>query len=396
MKKVMVVAGGEWQVPLVKMAKDAGYEVLCTNMYVDSPAFKYSDYSEIADVLDIEKNVKIAEKYRPDVIITDQSDIAVRTVSHVAKHIGVKGIDTETAELFTNKFRMRQFEKKYGFKHPEFSLCRSYDEAVAFLKENKIEKAVIKPTSAQSSRGVFVVSSESNFEKEFMEAGEYRTESGVLIEEYIEGVEFTVDGLMIADQYYTLSISRKKHYVHNECIASELLFSWDDDEYDYRELETINRSHIEKTGLSIGVTHSEYKYCNGTFYLIEMAARGGGTLISSDINPYMSGINGIGVLLEYLSNGTVPVLKPQRGEKMAVLHFFTVDAGKVEAIEGVEKVKEIKGVHLLDLDFKVGDTIVTPDNDRARCGFYIAFADTRCELETIMKQVDNTIRIKVV
>ena len=52
-----------------------------------------------------------------------------------------------------------------------------------------------------------------------------------------------------------------------------------------------NKEMVCKMGLPFGLTHAEYKYMNGEFYLIEIGARGGGTKISSDIVPYMSGVD---------------------------------------------------------------------------------------------------------
>ena len=36
MKRVMVIAGGTWQVPLIKKVKSLGYEVVNSNLYEDS------------------------------------------------------------------------------------------------------------------------------------------------------------------------------------------------------------------------------------------------------------------------------------------------------------------------------------------------------------------------
>ena len=52
MAKIMVVAGGSWQCPIVKTAKEMGHYVICTNLYEDSPAFKYADAGLVANVLD--------------------------------------------------------------------------------------------------------------------------------------------------------------------------------------------------------------------------------------------------------------------------------------------------------------------------------------------------------
>ena len=112
MKKVMVIAGGDWQIELIKKAKQMGNYVICSNLYEDSPAFPYADACEVADVLDKERNLEIAKKYMPDAVISDQSDIAVPTVAYLNEKLGLRGIGTERADIFTDKSVMRKFCKE--------------------------------------------------------------------------------------------------------------------------------------------------------------------------------------------------------------------------------------------------------------------------------------------
>ena len=106
-KRIFVIAGGAWQVPLVKKVKKLGYEAVNSNLYENSPAFEYADYCEVANVLDKEKNLEIAMKYNVDAVLTDESDIAVPTVAYVAKTLGLPTIGEDKAALFTNKYQMR-------------------------------------------------------------------------------------------------------------------------------------------------------------------------------------------------------------------------------------------------------------------------------------------------
>ena len=78
MSTIMVIAGGDWQIELIKKAKSMGHYVICSNLYKDSKGFKYADLGEVADVLDKQKNLEIAKKHSPDAVISDQSDIAER------------------------------------------------------------------------------------------------------------------------------------------------------------------------------------------------------------------------------------------------------------------------------------------------------------------------------
>lgn len=394
MARIMIIAGGDWQVPLVKKAKEMGHYVLCTNLYADSPAFEIADEYEVADVLDKEKNLIIAKRWKPDAVLTDQSDIAVPTVAYICNQLNLRGIGEGMAKLFTNKYEMRCFEEKNGFLHPRFFLCTEYEDAMNAFDLYDINDAVIKPVDSQSSRGVYHINRFKDFRREYENARSFASKGTVIFEEYINGDEFTVDGFMIRGRYYTLAISRKKHYPDNWQIASDLLFSWKDDDYNYKELETINRNYITKTGLPFGLTHSEYKYYKGTFYLIEMAARGGGTLISSDIAPYMSGIDGTGELLRFLI-GEESNITEDRENKTALLHFFDIPQGTVKSIRGIEQIQNIREVHKIQLEFREGETVRKPDNDRGRLGFVIIFGNNQNDVLRTLATVNEKLIIDV-
>ena len=143
MARIMVVAGGAWQCPIVRLAKSKGHFVVCTNLYPDSPAFAYADVGVVANVLDREKNLAIARQYRPDAVLTAQSDIAVPTVAYVAEQMGLKGIGLEMANRFTNKYTMREFTSRSGFPSPRFRKCYTEEQAVDFLRQTPV--AILKP-----------------------------------------------------------------------------------------------------------------------------------------------------------------------------------------------------------------------------------------------------------
>ena len=63
MKTIMVIAGGTWQVPLIKRAKELGYQVANTNLYEDSAGFEYADIRGVMNVLDKKGNLEFAKQY---------------------------------------------------------------------------------------------------------------------------------------------------------------------------------------------------------------------------------------------------------------------------------------------------------------------------------------------
>ena len=392
MSRVMIVAGGAWQCPIVRTAKAMGHEVLCTNLYADSPAFEFADACEVADVLDRDRNLQIAKSWKPDAVLTDQSDIAVPTVAYVSEQLGLRGIGTKMAQLYTNKHKMMDYCAEHGFPHPTSFLCHSLDEARSALRG--LDLAIIKPLDSQSSRGVHIISSPEQLEANYDDCVSYsNSEHAILLEEYIQGVEFTVDGLKTEQGYWPLAISRKKHFDYNENVASELLFSHYDAEFDYDALRALNTAMVQESGLPFGLTHTEYKYRDGNYYLIEMAARGGGTRISSDLVPIMSGVNSNEVLIDALLGRSRTVEPSLSRDKWAILGFFDFVPGKVRSIEGLDEARSVEGVRALGLDVAPGDTIEQASDDRARCGYYIIEATSKDELRHRERLTKEMVRV---
>lgn len=395
MAKIMVIAGGDWQCPIVKTAKKMGHYVICTNLYENSPAFKYADASEVANVLDRETNLKIAQKYQPDAILTDQSDIAVPTVAYVSEKLGLRGIGIEKAELFTNKYKMRDFCRQNGYPYPKYKLCYSLEETVDYFQNEIKAKSIIKPVDSQSSRGVHIISSTEDLKENFNDALFYsNSEKAVLLEQYIDGTEFTIDGLKTKNGYCVTAISKKKHYEYNPSIAQELFFAHSDDVFDYAALEKLNTSMVLNMGLPFGLTHAEYKFMDGKFYLIEIAARGGGTRISSDITKIMSGINTNEVLINELLGIDSDIHMNTDENQCAILGFFDFKPGKIKSIKGLQEAKALNGVVDIGLDLKPGDVIENAKDDRSRCGYYILSAVGENNIRTVEQKMKITIELE--
>lgn len=392
MKKIMIVAGGDWQVPITKKAKEMGLYVISSNLYQNSPAFAFADVGEVADVLDVEGNLAFARSYKPDAVITDQSDIAVPTVAAVCEKMGLRGIGTEKASLFTNKYRMREFCKANGFNSPDFRLCYQVEDALEFLEE--YGRIIIKPIDSQSSRGVFIIESRTQLLALFQVSMEYsHAQKAVLAEEYVDGTEFTVDGIKTPEQHFVLAISKKRHYPENPNVASELFFSNTDDRYDYQILREENSRLVMAMGLPFGLTHAEYKYQDGKFYLIEIAARGGGTKISSDIVSIMSEVDSNEALIKMALGDKVEIQPRLHMGRCAVLKFLSFKPGKVKQICGLQEIRKMEGVDDIALNFKVGDSIQPMHDDRSRQGYYIAYAESKSALLTLEEKLEKQLVI---
>ena len=168
--------------------------------------------------------------------------------------------------------------------------------------------------------------------------------------------------------------------------------------YDYDRLRDINDRYVNLSGLPFGLTHAEYKYQDGEFYLIEIGARGGGNLISAEIVPCISGYDNYAALIRMALDEPV-ASKPQVLDayrtRCAVLEFFDVpgNGGIVRCIEGEDYLRNNEHILSWKFNFKTGDRIQKAVSDSARIGFYIAFAESREDLQSLMDDVKKNVKI---
>ena len=396
MARIMVVAGGDWQIELIKRIKGKGHFVICSNLYADSPAFKYADAYEISDVLDKEKNLEIAKKYSIDACLSDQSDIAVTTVAFINERLGLNGIGTRMAELFTDKSIQRSFCREKGIKIPDFVVCENDNDATSFL--NKYKKIIVKPIDSQSSRGVHTIENAEELSRYYKDAIKWSNKKRVfLAEQYIDGDEFTIDGLIVNGHHYPLCISIKEMYANNTNISKCQSYSYYSEKYDYDRLRKENKRLFETANLKMGLTHSEYKVFNGDYYLIEAGARGGGSNLSAKIVPFMSGIDNYDILIEESLGEYIDEKKImcQRFpiDRYVIMRFFDFGTGRVKSVKGVEAIKN--SPMMIDYQWRVkkGDYLMTPEYGRLRPGHFTIGGYEKSEVEKEATRILESVRV---
>ena len=127
--------------------------------------------------------------------------------------------------------------------------------------------------------------------------------------------------------------------------------------------------------------------------MIEIAARGGGTRISSDIVPIMSGVNSNEIYINSLLGHEQKISIEYTNDRFAILGFFDFEEGKIKNISGLSEALELQGVVDIGLDIKAGDVIKNAEDDRSRVGYYILKADTYQNLRNLENEMKSLIRI---
>jgi biotin carboxylase/RimJ/RimL family protein N-acetyltransferase len=197
-KNFMVVGGGFGQIPAILAAKSLGLNVIVIDRDSNGDGMKLADKALPIDVLDIKSIVKAAQKYSIVGALTMQSDIGIPAVGAVVDELRLKGSGREVAERCSNKILMRKAFERHQIPQPKFKVIDSIDEALISAKEIGFP-CVIKAPDSSASRGIVRVNNQNEVSYAFDEASRYSRLNQLLVEEYIEGLEFgaqafSVDG----------------------------------------------------------------------------------------------------------------------------------------------------------------------------------------------------------
>jgi carbamoyl-phosphate synthase large subunit len=253
---------------------------------------------------------------------------------------------------------------------------------------------VIKPTTLQSSIGVFKIDKVEDVKAAFQSSLEDSKAEFLLAEEFIQGIEITVESFVEAGHCHVLAVSEKEHYDYNPCVAKKLSYpprfpdAWMD------RIKHNAAKVVETLGLCEGISHAEYRLKDGVPYLVEVAARGGGTGIASIIVPHISGLDLYAALIARLHN--IPLPSKSLTSRSGILEFFEFPPGCVKKIHGLDKIKNNGLANMVELQFRVGDVIEPATDDRNRLGFCICLAEDRNGAEVKVAEVKRQIKVEYI
>lgn len=189
-KKLLILGAGNAQIDAIEYCKSMGYEVVgCSYTTVDS-GISHLNYFEQIDIKDTERVADLAKRYEVIAVYSVGSDLAMPTAMKVSEMLELPHfISSETASNCHSKGRMRSTLGTDFSGNAKFMLCYSLEDAMSYCDF----PAMMKPVDSQGQRGCFKVESPADIKKNFTLSLEHSTEGCVIIEEYIDGFESSVN-----------------------------------------------------------------------------------------------------------------------------------------------------------------------------------------------------------
>ena len=386
MDSILVFGTGDLQKSIIERCKLKNLFVVGIDPQAQASCRNLVDAFEIVNGQDFEKTIEVAERYNVKGIVTAATDKPLVMMARVAEKLQLPFFSVNTAEWSTDKLLMKQKFQEAGIPCARGFLLHSVEE----LTNLKVDYPVIvKPRDNSGSRGVIYCDNLKEVEIAVKEALQYTKKGNVLIEEYIEGKEYSIESLHYAGKTYVIQYTEK--------ITTPLPYNVElghiqPADISDREKIEIN-STISRIAASLGfmncASHTELKINQKGIFVIETSPRLGGDFISSTLVPLSTGINMEDILIDISTNQplqqdwVIPKFNKNSGIK-----YFELSDGVISEIDGLENLDNIPGIKQWHFGLKPGERVNKITSSLERYGYAIFQTNSKEELVEGFREVE--------
>ena len=369
------------QGPAISVAKEMGLETVVVDGDSKAPCASLADRFECIDLKDKEGIEALARELKAGGrlagIMTAGTDFSA-TVAWVAERLGLPGIPYETALDASDKGRMRRRFKEAGVPSPEF-LTLSDTPADDFVFPFDFP-AVVKPVDNMGGRGCRRLDNRRELAQALPEAIKFSRSGRAIVEEYMDGPEFSVDALVWHGEITICGLADRHIFFPPYFIEMGHTMPTDLGEKEAASLLDVFIEGVRALGLpdrnAAGAAKGDVKLCSRGPMIGEIAARLSGGYMSGWTYPYASGVE--------VTRGAIQAAIGQRPDCLDVTRSWTCAErafisipGRVRSIHGLRDAKTAPYIKDIFLRAEKGGQVAFPENNVTKCGNIIAAAPDR-------------------
>ena len=380
MKTILIVGAGNYQMAVIRRAKELGLRVVAVDRNADATAFRLADVTRVVDFVDADVLLEGVRDLEIDGVTTVQAERAVPVIARVAEALGLPGIGVDTAEKMTNKVKMREQLALASMPQPGFAHLRTPKEIPDVIEEIGLP-AVLKPADASGQSGVYRIDSAAELTTHLPEALAASPSGVAILEEYVEGTEMNgivimVDGearsVMLCDRLRPPGSSFGVSWIH--------LYPPSLDGAQLEEAERVAAGAARALGLRTGIAFPQLLATpDGRIVVVECAARIGG-LMGEHLR-HALGVDILEVQLRMALGEDVPdALLERRHSRPTAVRFLTAEpgplpTGRVTHIGSLDRALSSPGVVEAATYIKEGDVLRPVMRISDRRGWVIAVGE---------------------
>jgi ATP-grasp domain len=317
-------------------------------------------------------------------------ETVLETTAAAAELVHRPHMSPEAAARCRDKHRTRTALDAAGIPSVAHALTRSDGEAER-VAEAFGYPVVLKPRALAGSMGVSLAHGAEDVRRAFAIAAgasyaTLPTGSGVLVEEYLDGPEVSVDSAVTDGRVRCVHVARKRlGFAPQFEEVGHLIGGWDDVPAPDALRDLVVRAHAA-LGVDHGITHAEARHTVRGWRLIELNGRLGGDLIPL-IGRLATGVDLVTAAAE-ISLGRVPDVTARHRGAAEVRFLYLPTDGVVQHID-LGGAGSVPGIHLAVALTEPGTVLRLPPRDAIpRVAALVAASEDAGRCASILEQAE--------
>lgn len=367
MTRLLVLGGGRHQVPLIRRAEEREIEVVLVDYLTDAPGRAYASHVELADATDPGAATEIARAYRVDGVTTTGTDIPIRAMAAVSADLDLPGyVDGTGARLATDKQAMYEALTALG-------VPMAVRTVIDWDSESPVPArlpVVVKPADSQGQRGVSAVRDRDALASAVAAARSASRAGQVLVEEFLEGPEFTANAWIEDGRISLLMVNDRITFNPHPYLGIA---------FQHRYPSHAAMGDLDLVSEITSLTARAYGVTTGPLYIqmietvrgpvvVEAAARIGGGHESRLID-HLTGWNSDDALIDLALGQRPGTPAPLPGEANVLVNFILGSEGVVAKLHDF---RLADGIFEADWYVKEGDPLKDVTDGQGRVGYFLA------------------------
>ena len=347
MKNLVIIGASELQLPLIERANDLGYS---THVFAWKDGAvgldKMTRFYDI-DIKDVDKIYSIAKELNPVGVCTIASDLANITVHKLASHLNLPHNSEHCLKVSTNKFAMRKELYNHKILCPKFLITDTDNIDI----QNMNSPIIVKPTDRSGSRAITKVNDISELKEAINRARDISFEKRAIVEEYIEGDEYSAECISQNGVHYLLNITKKfttgsPHFIETGHLEPAGL-----SDEDIRKIRDTIFKALDALDIKLGASHSEFKYSreDKIVHIIEIGSRMGGDFIGSSLVRFSTGYDYLKMVIDCAVGNDILVKKTLSPVYPYVCVKYCFDYNDIKLIQSIDS-RNIIDKHISELN----------------------------------------------
>ncbi len=344
-QSILIIAAGPLQVPAIEEAAALGLRTVTVDANPRAPGMALADAAHVVDILDAAAVIEIARAEKVGGVMTLCTDAPVRTVAAVALALGLPALSPAAAARATDKRLMRRALSASQVPVPRFREVDSVATALAAAAALGYPVA-LKISCSSGSRGVYRVDGPVELAKRFVQARAYQPEGALLIEDWMDGPEVSVEGICGNGHVHVLQVTDKLVFPGPFPVEAGHIQPSRLSPAIVARVRSVTEAGARALGLSDCAFHAELKITRDGPKIVEIGARLGGDRIATHLTPLSTGVNLLRAAI-LTALGREFDITPTRAGGAAIRYFHAGGLGTLDAVEGLDGVASLPGLELL-------------------------------------------------